>query len=91
MDELEEIRICTGYLFNGKVIEDFSLYTGFLDDAEPVYESMPGWKQTLSGIRKYSELPEQARQYLKRIQELVKVPIGIVSVGSHRDETIWVE
>ena len=91
LDELEEIRICTGYLFNGKVIEDFSLYTGFLDDAEPVYESMPGWKQTLSGIRKYSELPEQARQYLKRIQELVKVPIGIVSVGSHRDETIWVE
>jgi adenylosuccinate synthase len=91
LDALEEIRVCTGYRCNGKVIEDFSLYTGFLNHAEPVYESLPGWQQTLSGIRTYGDLPIETQRYLKKIEDIVHVPIGIVSVGSNREETIWME
>ena len=57
---------------------------------EPVYETLPGWNTPISDIRKYEELPENARLYVERIAELTGVPIGIVSVGPNRAETIVV-
>jgi adenylosuccinate synthase len=91
LDALEEILICTGYRYQDQIIHDFSLYTNVLDDVEPVYESLPGWMQPLSGIRKFGDLPDPAQKYLARMEEIVGIPIGLVSVGSSRKETIWVE
>ena len=59
-----------------------------LAECEPVYETFPGWKTDISGIRKYEELPEAARRYVERIAEVTGVQIGIVSVGPGRDQTI---
>jgi adenylosuccinate synthase len=57
-------------------------------DAEAVYEDIPGWKESTVGIRRYEELPANARSYLERLQSLVEVPITIISTGPDRDQTI---
>ena len=61
------------------------------EDCEPVYEDMPGWKRSTVGITDYDELPENARAYLARIQEIVATPIDIISTGPDRKETISVD
>ena len=59
-----------------------------LAECKPVYETLKGWSEDISGIRSFDELPESTKQYLKRIEELAEVPIDIISVGPGRDETI---
>ncbi|MDU3113060.1 MAG: adenylosuccinate synthetase, partial [Megasphaera sp.] len=59
-----------------------------LENVEPIYEDMPGWKTSISNCKSYDELPEAARHYVERISELVGVPLGIVSVGPNRSQTI---
>jgi adenylosuccinate synthase len=59
-----------------------------IEQCQPVYESMPGWSESTVGIKNLSELPENARNYLKRLEEMVGVPVDIVSTGPERDETI---
>ena len=59
-----------------------------LEDCKPVYETLPGWSEDISGIRRYEDLPENTRNYIKRIEALAKVPIDIISVGPGREETI---
>ena len=56
---------------------------------EPVYETMPGWKTDLSGIRSYDELPENAKKYIARVEDLIGAPVGVVSVGPDREQTIF--
>jgi adenylosuccinate synthase len=58
---------------------------------EPVYEIMPGWKQDISDAKSFEELPQKAQNYLNRIQELINVPISIISIGPEREETIIIE
>jgi adenylosuccinate synthase len=55
---------------------------------EPIYEEVPGWKESTVGLKKYDELPENARAYLKRLEEVVGIPVDIISTGPERDETI---
>ena len=62
-----------------------------LGEVEPVYETMPGWMTSISGIREYDKLPPNCRRYVERIGELSKTRIGIVSVGPDRDQTIVLE
>ena len=88
LDSLEEIHLCTGYRYQGQDIDHFPADKNILNNLEPVYEVMPGWKQSISDIRKYEDLPQPTRNYLDRIQELAETPIGIVSVGPYREETI---
>ena len=57
---------------------------------EPVYETMPGWKTDLSGIRNYADLPENAKKYIAKVEDLIGAPIGIISVGPDREQTIFV-
>jgi len=85
---LAEIKICTAYDFKGQRLEHFPTDLNVLAACKPVYETHPGWDEDISGIRAYDDLPENARKYLERIQELAATPIQIVSVGPGRDETI---
>ncbi len=84
---LDEIPVCVGYKLDGKVIDRFP-YTADLDDCEPVYEVLPGWKCDISGARKWEDLPEAAQKYVLFIEEKVGCPIRYVSVGAERDALI---
>ncbi len=88
LDDLDEIKICIGYKYDGKQITDFSPDLKLLEECEPVYESHPGWKQDSSGVLEYGNLPENAKKYIKRIEQLSDVPVKIVSVGPGREATI---
>ena len=90
LDELEEIKICTHYRYNGEDLMHFPSDLKVLAKCEPVYEVFKGWQAPTNGIRSWAELPENARIYLNRIKELTRTPISIVSVGPDREETIVV-
>ena len=88
LDDLDTIKICTGYRYNGQLLPEYPASLEVLEQVEPVYEDMPGWMTDISACKTYDELPEAARKYVERISELVGVPLGIVSVGPNRSQTI---
>ncbi|WP_299976512.1 adenylosuccinate synthase [Desulfobacula sp.] len=88
LDDLDEIKICTGYEHNGTIISNFPPEIKILQECVPVYETHPGWKQDISGITEFNDLPENVKKYLARIEELSNVKIKIVSVGPGREATI---
>lgn len=85
---LESIKICTGYEYDGKIIHDFPASLKALDACRPIYETLPGWSEDISNIRKIEDLPKNTRNYLSHIEELTEIPIDIISVGPGREETI---
>lgn len=92
LNNFDEIKICTHYNKNGENIEQFPSSPTGLDNMEPVFETHPGWETDISQCKKMSELPENAVNYVKRIQELCySIPILIISVGPDRSQTIEVE
>jgi len=91
LNDFEKIRICTGYRVNGKVLHQVPTNLRMLQNAEPIYEEMEGWKKEIRKAKRFSELPLHARRYIKRIEELVKARITMVSVGSERNETIVIK
>jgi adenylosuccinate synthase len=90
LDSFEEIRICTGYLIDGEHHEDFPDDLARLQRAEPILETLPGWKADTSRARSLDDVPARARDYLHRIEALVAVPVEYVSVGTGRDQIIRV-
>ncbi|MBS6333545.1 MAG: adenylosuccinate synthetase [Veillonella sp.] len=88
LDTFKELKICVGYKLNGKDVEGFPANLKDLEACEAVYETLPGWETDISGIREYDKLPENARKYVERIAEVTGVPLGIVSVGPNRSQTI---
>ena len=88
LDGLERIDICTSYRCGGRTLTDFPSDMGQLSACEPVYESMPGWTTPTAGIRQYDQLPDAARKYIARLEEVTGVRAAIVSTGSERDDTI---
>ncbi len=88
---LDELNICTAYEIDGKSSMCFPSHVEDLRRAKPLYETLPGWKEEITTCRSYDQLPENARSYLRRLGELVKLPIGMVSVGPERDQTIVVD
>ena len=88
LDVLDTINICKGYMYKGIELKEYPESLNILQDVEPVYEELPGWKTDISGCKSYDELPENARYYVERISQLVGVPLGIVSVGPDRSQTI---
>jgi adenylosuccinate synthase len=91
LDTLEELQIATGYRAAGELLDDFPADLGLLAEAEPVYETMPGWQASTTGARRWQDLPEGAKAYLLRLEELTGAPIWYVSVGTRRDQIIHVE
>ena len=88
---LKEIKICTGYEYNGEVVTDFAADLDLLSDCKMVCETLAGWDEDISGVRSYDDLPENAKAYLKRIEELSGTPVDMISVGPGREETIVVK
>ncbi len=88
LDGLETLKLCTGYKYDGQLLDLPPLGADAIEKCEPVYEEMPGWSETTEGIRDYDALPEKARNYLKRMEEIVGVPVHIISTGPERDDTI---
>jgi len=88
LDGLERLDICTAYTCGGRTLTEFPSDLSQLAACTPVYESMPGWKTPTKGVRKYDDLPEGARKYIARLEEVSGVRAGIVSTGSERDDTI---
>ena len=88
LDALERIDICTAYTCGGKTLTEFPSDMGQLSACVPVYESMPGWTTPTAGVRKFDQLPEAARKYIARLEEVTGVRAAIVSTGSERDDTI---
>ncbi|MBN1590457.1 MAG: adenylosuccinate synthase [Pirellulales bacterium] len=91
LDELPELKICTAYELNGKQITDFPSHVEDLRRVQPVYETLPGWQQDTTSLRRAGDLPENATKYLARLSQLLDRPIGIVSVGPDREQTILME
>jgi adenylosuccinate synthase len=85
---LDSLKICTAYKYKGEILIDFPASLKVLDDCEPVYETLPGWSEDISGAREIKDLPENVKNYLKRIEELTQTPIHMVSVGAERTQTI---
>ncbi len=87
LDDVDEILICTGY----KHVSSFPTTIKELSSSIPVYERHPGWKSSTKDVKVYHDLPAQAKAYLRRVEELCKVPIGLISVGPERERTIWLD
>jgi adenylosuccinate synthase len=88
LDGLDTLRICTGYRRNGEIIDTLPTGAEAIAQCEPVYEEMPGWPDSTQGIRTMDDLPQNARAYLKRIEELTNTAVDIISTGPDREETI---
>ena len=88
LDTLDKIAICTGYEFDGDVVEEFPGDIAELDGIRPRLEWFDGWKQSTAAARTLEDLPSKARAYLDRIEALVECPIEFVSVGTRRDQII---
>jgi adenylosuccinate synthase len=85
---LSSLKICTAYEYQGKKMNHFQADLKILENCKPVYEEHPGWNEDISNITDFNQLPENARKYLRRVEELTQTPIEIISVGPGRDETI---
>jgi len=90
LDSHASIKICTAYKVNGETSTKFPSSARVLEKCQPIYEELPGWQSPTSDIRRFEDLPEAARNYVKRLEELVACPIDIVSVGPRREQTIIV-
>jgi len=88
LDGLDTLKICTSYDIDGKQISTPPIGADLYEKCIPVYEEMPGWSESTNDAKTYDELPANAKAYLKRIEELTKTPIDIISTGPDRDETI---
>ena len=91
LDTLPSLKICTGYRYKGKPLHEYPASLKMLDAVEPVYEELPGWQQDISGIRRYEDLPLNARRYVERLSECSGARLGIISVGPDREQTIVLE
>jgi len=88
LDGLDRIEICTAYRFGSRTLTEFPSDIGQLAACEPIYETMPGWPSPTKGVRRFEDLPEAARRYVARLEEVSGVRAALVSTGSERDDTI---
>ena len=91
LDGLKSIKICTAYKYKGKTFREFPYDLEVLKHALPVYKEMPGWTGPTKDIKKYQHLPLEAKNYLSLLQDMLGAKIGMVSVGSSREETIFLD
>ena len=89
LSKLPELKICTAYDIDGRRVTQFPSHVDDLRKAVPVYETLPGWEEEITGVRQIDDLPENARRYLDRLSELVGRPVEVVSVGPDREQTIF--
>jgi len=90
LDGFDPIPVCTGYRYKGSVIKEFPIESAVLEACEPVYEELPGWKCSTVGVKAFQKLPEKARNYIKRLEDLIRVPFSLISTGQKREDTILI-
>jgi adenylosuccinate synthase len=88
LDEFDAVNVCVKYRINRKLYSDPPLAVKDLTTCEPVYERMEGWKQSVADASSFEDLPEKAKRYIKRLEELIGVPVAIISTGARRDRTL---
>ena len=93
LNDFDELKVCTAYKDkrNGKIYKDYPTNINLHNYLEPVYETFKGWKSDISNAKTIEDLPENAKIYLNKLEELVGIPIKIISVGPNRDQTIIIE
>jgi adenylosuccinate synthase len=90
LDNFRSIMLCTAYQVDGAVIRSFPASTTMLSQCTPVLEQWPGWQTPTSDVRRFDDLPQQAQNYVRRIQELLGAPVDIISVGPEREQAVQV-
>ena len=90
LDGFDEVRICTGYRLGGETLDYFPSHAADQLAVEPIYESMEGWGDSTAGARSWADLPAQAIKYIRRIEELIRCPVALVSTSPERADTILV-
>ena len=90
LSKLDEIKICEAYDIDGERTATFPSHTEDLAKAKPVYRTLPGWKQDITGVRKLEDFPSEARAYLDAVVELLEAPLQYVSIGPDREQTVIV-
>lgn len=90
LDGLKSVKVATAYTYKGKLFKEFPYDFEALSKAVPVYKELPGWQQTKNKPRQYKDLPLKAKEYISFIQDALKVPISIISVGCGREDTLFV-
>lgn len=90
LDALPALKICTGYRLGRDLLTDPPSCSALLERCEPVYEEAAGWQTDISEIRRFESLPAGARSYVRRLEGLVGCPVGVISVGPRREQTIFV-
>jgi adenylosuccinate synthase len=90
LDGLDEVRICTGYRLRDEVIDYFPAHAADQALVEPVYETIEGWRESTAGARSWADLPAQAIKYIRRVEELIRCPVALVSTSPEREDTILV-
>jgi adenylosuccinate synthase len=88
LDDFDEIKICTAYNYRSEVLKDIPYGANVLEECVPIYETVKGWKTSTVGITSYEDLPQGAKDYVARLEELCETPAGIISTGPERTETI---
>jgi adenylosuccinate synthase len=91
LDTLDTVKICTGYRRDGEVLGHIPSSLGVWEAVQPVYEDLGGWQEDTRGARRFSDLPVNAQHYIRRLEEIVETEMIIISVGSERDETIFLK
>jgi len=88
LDELDPIQVCTKYRYRGEILTEFPNETDVLAECEPVYEALPGWRQSTVGTVEEAKLPDACREYIRYLEMAVGIPVALISTGPRRDQTI---
>ncbi|MDH3335170.1 MAG: adenylosuccinate synthase [Rhodospirillaceae bacterium] len=90
LDGMDELKVCTGYKLDGKVLNHLPAATVDQERVEPIYETLEGWSESTCGARSWADLPATAVKYIRRIEELIEAPVAILSISPEREDTILV-
>jgi adenylosuccinate synthase len=89
LSHFDELKVCVAYEIDGERVERLPSQTEQLRRCKPIYETLPGWNHDVSAVRSLKDFPSNARRYMDRISELISVPLGVLSVGPDREQTIF--
>ena len=88
LDGFKELKVCTGYRLDGREIDYLPASISSQKNVEPIFEIMEGWSQPTCGARSWADLPALAIEYIRRIEELIEIPVTLISTSPERDDTI---
>ncbi len=90
LDGFDEVKICVGYKLDDETLDYYPTHAADQAKVVPVYETMEGWQESTAGARSWADLPAQAIKYIRRIEELIRCPVALVSTSPEREDTILV-